>query len=343
MSDQQSKPPKRVAVVGAGLMGHALALVFALGGHRVRITDQSPAMLAEAHGLIEKAARTLIDAGEIDATWTPARLAEAITAHESLAETVADAEIVIEAITERADWKAALFEQLDALTPEDAILASNTSNLDVFPLIPKRRWPRAIITHWYTPPYLVDLVDVVPTPETDPAVTEEVTALLTAMGKEPVVFARFITGYVANRIQDAISLEVFRLLDEGYVTRRGRRPLGHPRARAAHPDRRGPRQGRLHRPRDAADQPRQRHLPAAARHRPVARARRRPRRRRRGRPQRPRLLRLGRNPGGRALRGARPPADRAQARAARHRPDGAAMIHHARAGKTALVTGRISG
>lgn len=218
MSEDRSTPSRRVAIVGAGLMGHALALVFALGGHRVRLTDRSPAMLAEARTLIEKAAATLVDAGEIDGAWTPERLAAAITAHASLAEAVADAEIVVEAITERADWKAALFAELDALAPEEAILASNTSNLDVFPLIPKRRWRRAVITHWYTPPYLVDLVDVVPTPETDPAVTEGMTALLKAMGKEPVVFARFITGYVANRLQDAIALEVFRLLDEGYVT-----------------------------------------------------------------------------------------------------------------------------
>lgn len=218
MSQNSETAAKRVAIVGAGLMGHAIALVFALGGHRVRLTDYNPAILAEARGLIDKAAGTLRDAGEIGPEWTAERLAAAISQHEDLGETVADADLIVEAITERADWKSALFEQLDALAPPNAIIASNTSNLDVFPLIPKRRWGRAIITHWYTPPYLVDLVDVVPTPETDPAVTAEITAMLTAMGKEPVVFSRFITGYVANRLQDAIALEIFRMMDEGYVT-----------------------------------------------------------------------------------------------------------------------------
>lgn len=218
MPDNLQSTSKRVAVVGAGLMGHALALVFALGGHRVRITDNSAERLAEARTLIRKAAGTLIAAGEIGTEWTDEKLEAAISMHQSLAEAVEDAEFIVEAITERADWKRSLFEQLDAVAPENAIIASNTSNLDVFPLIPKRRWKRAIITHWYTPPYLVDLVDVVPTPETDPAVTAEVTDMLRALGKEPVVFSKFITGYVANRLQDAIALEIFRLLDEGYVT-----------------------------------------------------------------------------------------------------------------------------
>lgn len=209
---------KKIAVVGAGLMGHALALVFALGGHRVRLTDNNPATLAASEELIGRAARTLIDAGEADESWTAGRLAEVVTRHERLADTVGDAEFVVEAVVERIDVKTRLFEELDRLMPESAILASNTSNLDVFPLIPRRRWGRAMITHWYTPPYLVDLVDMVPTPETDPAVVAEVKAMLEAMGKVPVVFRKFVAGYVANRIQEAIALEVFHLLDEGVVT-----------------------------------------------------------------------------------------------------------------------------
>lgn len=214
------QPPaaKRVAVIGAGLMGHALALVFALGGHRVRLTDNSQKALAEAPALIEKAATTLVGAGEADPSWTGEKLRQAITTHDGLAETVADAEFIVEAVAERADVKETLFAELDGLAPEEAVIASNTSNLDVFPLIPRRRWKRALITHWYTPPYLVDLVDVVPTSETDPEVTAEVKAMLEAMGKVPVVFRKFVTGYVANRLQEAIALEVFKLLDEGIVT-----------------------------------------------------------------------------------------------------------------------------
>ena len=93
---------------------------------------------------------------------------------------------------------------MDALAPMDAIIASNTSRLDIFPLVPERRQPRTLIAHWYTPPYLVDLCDVVGSDRTDPAVIETVRNVVAAMGKVPVVMKRFIPGYIANRIQAAM-------------------------------------------------------------------------------------------------------------------------------------------
>lgn len=205
-----------IAVVGAGLMGHAIALVYALNGHSVRLTDSSAETLARAPVLMERALETLIEAGE----EKPAQRArvKAVRSTPALAGTVSGAEIVVEAITERPEVKKAVYAELDALMREDAILASNTSYLDIFPLVPARRQKRAIIAHWYTPPYLVDLVDVVPGPEIDPAVTERVRALHASMGKHPVVFRKFVQGYVANRLQAAIGLEVDRLLDEGLVS-----------------------------------------------------------------------------------------------------------------------------
>lgn len=210
----------KVAIVGAGTMGHGLALLFALGGHEVSITDTSAEVLARVPALVASALDTLREAGEADPSWTVERLNAALRRCPTLAETVAGAELVIEAIVERPDAKAALFAELDRLLPPEAILASNTSYLDVFPLLPARRQRRTLIAHWYTPPYIVDLVDIVPGPETDPEPVERVRALVAEMGQRPIVLKRFITGYVANRIQSAISLEVFKLLDEGYATAR---------------------------------------------------------------------------------------------------------------------------
>src|SRR3954470_23559054 len=209
-----------VAVLGAGIMGHGIALVFALGGHAVRLTDSRAETLANAPRLMEAALATLAEAGEVDASWTPARLGEALRCCPNLAETVAGAEVVIEAITELPEAKRALFAELDPLLGGDTLLASNTSYLDVFPLIPARRQRQALIAHWYTPPYIVDLVDVVPGPETEPAFVERMRALIAGMGQVPIVLKKFISGYIANRIQSAITLEVFRLLDEGYATAR---------------------------------------------------------------------------------------------------------------------------
>lgn len=208
----------RIAVIGAGTMGHAIALVYALGGHQVRLTDSNPDTLARAQGLMEAALATLVAGGEAPPDWTSAHLAQAVTRHATIEETVDGAEFIVEAIIETPEAKRALFEQLDRLAPAEAIIASNTSQLDVFPLIPERRHRRAMITHWYTPPYLVDLVDVIPAPGCDPAALDAVEAGLKAMGKQPLRLNKFVPGYVANRIQAAIGAEVQNLLDEGVAS-----------------------------------------------------------------------------------------------------------------------------
>ena len=207
-----------IAVVGGGLMGHGIALVLALGGHAVRITDSRPETLDKVPSLMAAALDTLREADAIEASWTPERLQ--VRRSLDLAETVDGASVVIEAITEDPEAKRALFAELDRLCPDETIIASNTSYLDVFPLIPARRQRRAIVAHWYTPPYIVDLVDVVPGPETDPAVVETVRDLVVGLGQVPIVLKRFIPGYVANRIQSAISAEVYHLLDEGVASPR---------------------------------------------------------------------------------------------------------------------------
>jgi 3-hydroxybutyryl-CoA dehydrogenase len=206
----------KVAVFGAGTMGHALGLVFALGGHQVRITDSDTGTLARAPQLMATALATLREAGET--AWSDAMLAEQVTPCATVADTLEGAQLVVEAIIERPDAKRTLFAQIDELAADDIILASNTSYLDIFPLVPKRRLPRTLIVHWYTPPYLVDLVDIVGGKQTDPAVIATARDIVAALGKVPVVMNRFITGYIANRIQSAIGLEVQKLIDEGYAT-----------------------------------------------------------------------------------------------------------------------------
>jgi 3-hydroxybutyryl-CoA dehydrogenase len=208
----------RVAVLGAGLMGHALALVYALGGHTVRLTDSNPETLSRASGAMRAALATLREGGEVDGSWTDARLDAAVTRCATLAETLDQAELIVEAISEQPEAKRALYAEIDAFAPTDAILASNTSALNIFPLVPERRQPRTLIAHWYSPPYLVDLCDIVGSECTDPQVIDTVRAIIAAMGKTPVVMKKFIPGYIANRVQGAIWLEVTMLLDEGYAT-----------------------------------------------------------------------------------------------------------------------------
>src|SRR5262249_3437343 len=111
----------RIAVFGAGLMGHALSLVHALGGHTVRMTDSDPATLARAGDAMRSALATLRDGGEVDASWTDARLDTAATRCATVAETLEGAELIVEAITEQYDAKHALYAEIDALAPMDVI------------------------------------------------------------------------------------------------------------------------------------------------------------------------------------------------------------------------------
>jgi 3-hydroxybutyryl-CoA dehydrogenase len=203
----------QVAVLGAGLMGHALALVHALGGCRVRLTDTHGPTLARAPGLISTALATLREAGET--AHGDAWAAATITMHPDLAETLAGADLVVEAITEDAEAKRALFAAVDRLAPAGAIIASNTSYLDPFPLIPAARQNRTAIAHWYTPPYLVDLVDIVAGPACDPSVPATLRKLYAGMGKRPIVMRKFVPGFIANRIQAVVSMELYALLDDG--------------------------------------------------------------------------------------------------------------------------------
>jgi 3-hydroxybutyryl-CoA dehydrogenase len=198
-------------------MGHALALVHAIGGCRVRLYDNSARQLEQAPVLIEAALDTLIEAGNIEAD-SKAGILSRITPLVTLLETVSAAQLIVEAVVEDRRVKTEVFKALDDSAADNAIIASNTSHLDIFPLLPQRRWPRAAIAHWYTPPYIIDLVDLAPGPETEPDVMQTLRGLYRGFGKKPVVFASLLPGYVANRLQAALSLEIFHLLDEGLVS-----------------------------------------------------------------------------------------------------------------------------
>ncbi|WP_246710163.1 3-hydroxyacyl-CoA dehydrogenase family protein [Martelella soudanensis] len=206
-----------VAVIGAGTMGHALALVHALGGCRVFLHDAAPAVLERAPTLITAASATLVEAGAVTAEDAQAAGRRIVPA-DTLAEAVSGVDLVVEAVVEKAEIKRAVFTDIDRHAPPSAIIASNTSYLDVFPLVPEARQSRAAIAHWYTPPYIVDLVDLAPGPSTAPETIETLRQLYQGFGKAPLVFDRLVPGYIANRLQAALNLECLRMIDEGWAS-----------------------------------------------------------------------------------------------------------------------------
>jgi 3-hydroxybutyryl-CoA dehydrogenase len=197
----------RIAVIGAGLMGHGIAQVFARAGHEVRVYDTSAAMLATLH---ERIRRNLIDLG-LDPAAT-----ERVSAHADLAQAVADAAFVFEAGPENLALKQQIFVDIEAAASREAILASNTSVIPITQIMQRLRIAgRALGTHWWNPPYLVPLVEVIRTPATATASVQSMTALLSAAGKTPVTVEKDVPGFVGNRLQHALWREAIALVQNG--------------------------------------------------------------------------------------------------------------------------------
>lgn len=208
---------QEVAVIGAGLMGHALTIVHALGGCNVMMQDLKESQITKGLQLIDSALKTLVDAGAISKREEKEAKARIKTTLE-LSVAVEDVDLVVEAVVENRDVKIEVFKHINASARQDAIIASNTSNLNIFPLVPEARKGCCLIAHWYTPPYIIDLVDLAAGPGTDIEILRRMEAFYIKLGKKPVVFRKFINGYVANRLQAAMGLEITRLLDEGWAS-----------------------------------------------------------------------------------------------------------------------------
>ncbi|CAE6738739.1 3-hydroxybutyryl-CoA dehydrogenase [Paraburkholderia domus] len=206
-----------IGVVGTGLMGVGIATQSALHGHRTIVHDVDPARLASVAPKAEAVLDELIDAGRIDHAAKQAALAR-IETHAQL-DVMASAQFVIEAIPEVLELKHRLYASLAELMADDAILASNTSGFPPDQLVaPLRAKERFLIAHFWNPPHMIPLVEVVPGTETAPEVTEQTAALMSAIGMEPVVLAKAIPGFVGNRLQFAVLREALNIVRSGAAT-----------------------------------------------------------------------------------------------------------------------------
>ncbi|SOE99148.1 3-hydroxyacyl-CoA dehydrogenase [Burkholderia sp. OK233] len=206
-----------MGVVGTGLMGVGIATQSALHGHRTIVHDVDPARLASVAPKAEAVLDELIDAGRIDHGAKQAALAR-IETHAQL-DVMAAAQFAIEAIPEVLELKHRLYAALAELMADDAILASNTSGFPPDQLVaPLRAKERFLIAHFWNPPHMIPLVEVVPGTATAPEVTERTAALMSAIGMEPVVLAKAIPGFVGNRLQFAVLREALNIVRSGAAT-----------------------------------------------------------------------------------------------------------------------------
>ncbi|RJX32547.1 MAG: 3-hydroxyacyl-CoA dehydrogenase family protein [Desulfarculus sp.] len=209
---------KKVTVIGAGTMGHSLAMVFALGGYQVALNDLSPEILEKSRSLIKANLDTLAEAKLFDPAQREEVAEKRITYTNDLGQAVAGTGFVVEAVVENVEVKKKLFSELDRLAPPEAILASNTSYLDIFKFVETSRPDKVLITHWFAPPHIVPLVEIVVGPQTSEQTVQTVKRLHDELGKTTIVIRKFLPGFVGNRMQAALGLEVFRLLEGGYAS-----------------------------------------------------------------------------------------------------------------------------
>ncbi|CAG2146292.1 3-hydroxyacyl-CoA dehydrogenase [Cupriavidus plantarum] len=206
-----------VAIVGAGLVGAGWAIVFARAGLSVKMFDANADITRKAVPLIASQLEGLRRHGLIDED--PAAVLARITPVATLAEAVDGAAYVQESVLERVDVKRRLMEDLDALLAPDAIVGSSTSGIPGSDFaLGLSISPRVLIAHPVNPPYLVPVVELVPSPETSPATAAFADALMRAVGQTVVHVRKEVEGFVLNRLQAVLLREAWALVQDGVAS-----------------------------------------------------------------------------------------------------------------------------
>lgn len=206
-----------LAVLGAGLMGVGIACHFARHGHAVRLYDTEPRRIDDIARVASAILDELEQSGQADPADRAATLAR-LTGTTTL-DSLADATLLIEAIPERLALKHALYASLETIIADDAIIASNTSGLPPDQLAEGMRHPqRLLIAHFWHPPHLIPLVEVVPGSATHPQLPEQVSQFFSACELEAVVLNRAAPGFIGNRLQFALLREALHIVHSGIAS-----------------------------------------------------------------------------------------------------------------------------
>ncbi len=198
---------QKIGVIGAGLMGHGIAYLLANAGHTVGIYDPSAEWRASLAQRLESA-RALLDGD-------PALL-KRISAHDRLAPAMADVSFMFEAAPEKLPLKQQLFAEIESLVAPSTILASNSSAIPSTAIgLNLKNRDRVIGTHFWNPPHLVPLVEVIQNEKTSAETVEKTMTLLRDAGRKPVHVKKDIPGFVGNRLQHALKREAIALVAAG--------------------------------------------------------------------------------------------------------------------------------
>lgn len=208
---------KKIAVIGAGTMGHGIAQVFAQGGYEVWMMSRTQKTLDRGISLIQSSLSAMAEEGIIGKESIPF-IMRRIHPTTSLEEAAEEADIAFETMAEDKEAKKEVFAKLDKYCPPRTLLASNTTYLNIFEFVETSRPDKVLIAHWYAPPQIIPLVDVVKGPKTDEESIKLMADLLRDLGKKPAIFKKYVPGYVVTRLQIALQREVYYLLDNDFLS-----------------------------------------------------------------------------------------------------------------------------
>lgn len=214
---EERRAPLRAAIVGAGSIGVAFGIVFARAAWRVVLFDPDRDRLEAVPGEVRARLDDLQGFGLLDET--PEAIAERVGVSDSLDETLAGADLVMECAPERLELKREMFGRIDRAAPPEAIVASASSFLPASAYAGDLAGRgRCLVAHPGNPPYLIPVIEIVPAPFTEPACVERAESLFRQAGLSPVRVRKEVEGFVFNRLQGAVLREAYCLVRDGVAT-----------------------------------------------------------------------------------------------------------------------------
>lgn len=208
---------KEIANIGAGTMGHAIALQFAMNGYHVNVYDRDQDGLKHGEEAIKHDLQTFVNAGVI--TADPKEILDRLTYTDDLTVACKAADFVIESIIENEEIKKNVWGQIEKIVSPTTVLATNTSGLSPTALQSVLQVPeRFVVAHFWNPAQLMPLVEVVPGKQTSQETIDLTVALMNKIGKHAVPLKKEALGFVGNRIQLVVLREAFHIIDEGIAS-----------------------------------------------------------------------------------------------------------------------------
>ncbi len=209
---------KKISVIGPGMMGHAIAQEFAVAGYEVMLCGRSEERLKLASDKIERSLIELTE-WEIISENAIGPSLERLQTTTDLTAAGSSADLIVEAVVEELEVKHELFSKLETICPQDTIFASNTSSMLPSVLAAATRRPdRFLVAHYFNPPYLMPLVEIVRGKETSDATVDVVYNLMKSMGKSPIICQKEAPGFIANRLQLVLWREAFNIVQKGIAS-----------------------------------------------------------------------------------------------------------------------------